>query len=981
MKKLIIATILFFGASPLYAAYIDNGNGTVTDSSTGLMWQQETGAYMNWQNALDYCENLSFAGYSDWRLPTIEELRTLVDKSNYNPSIDINYFEDTFSSYYLSSSNDPFYIDHAWGVYFYYGSDYSLIKTDDYYVRAVRLGQVGNSIISITPEILNIPKETGNGKFNVSNTGTGTMNWTASVALGSDWLTITSGAIGVNNGTINFTFAPNTATSKRTGKIKVTASGATISSKEVAVIQAAGEQILQFRLTVNTIHGVVNINPKKEVYNLDEIVTLTAKPDGGYKFTGWSGDASGTTADTTVTMTGNKTVTANFELLTYSLSVETDGKGSVTKNPDKQSYSIGETVSLTATSEDGYKFKGWSGDASGTESTVTITMTGDKNVKATFATDTPLPLPVPAAPTLTATVSGINVSLSWTSPQGADGYTLFYATYTGADPQNIDISAFASADLGTTNQFSASLFEGAAFYVAVKAYNKSGEKSELSNVVPIIIEKTTPEPEPEPETETSSGMGKAIILAGGGATTTLYPYSNKLCQQMYRLLKQRGFTDDDILYMNQQAPDIDEDGYLDDGSLDDDRLDYTLFEPENDLKSAFAKAASGVAQGGQFILYVHGHADKDFLKITREYEISASQLKELLGSIPAGVQQLIILDTCYSGSFLDELSGVENRIVITSADDNTVSWNVEVGSFSDKFIRTLRLGNTLKKAFEDAEEMIKGSPEIFGSQSPWIDANADGVYSSTDPVRVSSVYLGKEGVQAAEPPVITRVHPVISIPEGSAAETLWVETSPSGDDRIKMVKAVLMPPGFSSTEYKGEDTIFSSEKMVQLEYSRTQKRYEVVYDSFQQPGKWRIVYQVQGSDGEWSDIVFGEVNAGGINKAVYMSVKLNQEVYQVSEDIRFDITMNGKATVDLYVGIIYPRGYLQTFAYPQTPSLVDQMIPYQSNITVNGQYPVNTLPLPITSGWTTGKYSFCAAANEPLSPENWYIDCEPFEIK
>ena len=60
--------------------FIDNGNGTITDRVTGLMWmQKDSGKSMNWQQALMYAENLVFAGYDDWRLPNAKELQYIVD--------------------------------------------------------------------------------------------------------------------------------------------------------------------------------------------------------------------------------------------------------------------------------------------------------------------------------------------------------------------------------------------------------------------------------------------------------------------------------------------------------------------------------------------------------------------------------------------------------------------------------------------------------------------------------------------------------------------------------------------------------------------------------------------------------------------------------------------------------------------------------------------------------------------------------------
>ncbi|MBD3277105.1 MAG: DUF1566 domain-containing protein [Candidatus Aegiribacteria sp.] len=60
--------------------FVDNGDGTVTDLATGLMWQQaDDGTGRNWQEALDYAEDLELAGYDDWRLPDAHQLQSVVD--------------------------------------------------------------------------------------------------------------------------------------------------------------------------------------------------------------------------------------------------------------------------------------------------------------------------------------------------------------------------------------------------------------------------------------------------------------------------------------------------------------------------------------------------------------------------------------------------------------------------------------------------------------------------------------------------------------------------------------------------------------------------------------------------------------------------------------------------------------------------------------------------------------------------------------
>jgi len=62
--------------------FVDNGNGTITDNATGLTWtQNDSGQGLDWEGALNYCENLDYAGSSDWRLPNSKELQSIVDYS------------------------------------------------------------------------------------------------------------------------------------------------------------------------------------------------------------------------------------------------------------------------------------------------------------------------------------------------------------------------------------------------------------------------------------------------------------------------------------------------------------------------------------------------------------------------------------------------------------------------------------------------------------------------------------------------------------------------------------------------------------------------------------------------------------------------------------------------------------------------------------------------------------------------------------
>ena len=156
--------------------------------------------------------------------------------------------------------------------------------------------------------------------------------------------------------------------------------------------------------------GTVSPTVGVHTYNYGELVTIGAKPDTGYFgtwiatedmigsiFTGWSGDASGT-SDLILTMDSDKSVIANFakkRIVTLTVTATGSGSGTVIPPVGIYTYNYGDVVDIGATpdtasgtwvssKEDlGSVFTGWDGDASGTGD-VTLTMDSDKSVTATF---------------------------------------------------------------------------------------------------------------------------------------------------------------------------------------------------------------------------------------------------------------------------------------------------------------------------------------------------------------------------------------------------------------------------------------------------------------------------------------------------------------------------------------------------------------------------------------------------------------------
>ncbi len=122
----------------------------VHDLSSGLIWQgcsagqsgescdQGTEEQYVWQDSIDYCDQMTWAGYSDWRLPEIYELSSIVDPAEGLGAIDDTAFPANSTEWFWSSSSDLSGTDLAWGVRFYYGNVFSNDKADMGAVRCVR---------------------------------------------------------------------------------------------------------------------------------------------------------------------------------------------------------------------------------------------------------------------------------------------------------------------------------------------------------------------------------------------------------------------------------------------------------------------------------------------------------------------------------------------------------------------------------------------------------------------------------------------------------------------------------------------------------------------------------------------------------------------------------------------------------------------------------------------------------------------------
>lgn len=129
------------------------------------------------------------------------------------------------------------------------------------------------------------------------------------------------------------------------------------------------------------------VSPSQGEYEKGETVQVTATPNEHWVFTQWDGDYTGTTQTTTITMDKDMTIAALFSAREYPLNISIEGEGSVGERVIQQKndgYEAGTLVELTAVADEGWIFREWQGDLTGTENPATITIDGEAAVSAVF---------------------------------------------------------------------------------------------------------------------------------------------------------------------------------------------------------------------------------------------------------------------------------------------------------------------------------------------------------------------------------------------------------------------------------------------------------------------------------------------------------------------------------------------------------------------------------------------------------------------
>ncbi|HRW65146.1 MAG TPA: IPTL-CTERM sorting domain-containing protein [Candidatus Competibacter sp.] len=380
-------------------------DGTVIHTKTGLMWKRcaegqtwnsptcsGSPSTFGWQGTLAAAATSTFAGYSDWRLPSVKELQSIVETCGYDPAINRAIFPATPAIDFWSASTSGPYPAFAWVVYFVDGGLYADQKTD--YYPAARLVRGGQSFDSFDLLL---------GAVTVSKTMAGAA--AGSVPAGTNFpITLTCGAttLGPLNATtaapVLFTNVPPGICTVSEGTLPtiagVTWDSPTYAPSETVTVTAGATtpvavtntaKVTTYDITTAAdpaVGGTVGCTPNPVDYNGSS--SCTASANAGHTFAHWSDDCTGSGACALNNVTSAKTVTAQFTLNNYAITATANptAGGTVSCAPNPVDYNGSSNCSASANA--GYTFAHWSGDCTGSGACALNNVTAPKTVTAHF---------------------------------------------------------------------------------------------------------------------------------------------------------------------------------------------------------------------------------------------------------------------------------------------------------------------------------------------------------------------------------------------------------------------------------------------------------------------------------------------------------------------------------------------------------------------------------------------------------------------
>ncbi len=842
--------------------FIVNDDGTITDTNSGLMWQRKTDdSGMNWQEALNYAENLSLAGYTDWRIPSLKELRTIVNYNLHHPAIDVEIFPDKVSSIYWSATTDTYSIDKAWCVHFLLGSRNQQSKLATNYVRAVRSGQAGSS------DALVISTPARDSTWNIATSMS--ITWESRDIPGDVRISLSRDGESGDYETI-------AESTENDGSHTWTITGPE-SSDCFIKIEPLSDPSRGYALGPFTIEPV-SIEP---VSISGTILNSDGTPVTDISIEIWL-------------ITGDPCSHNAWSLVSYVLADPADG-GYEFAEPAPGTYYLRTAYYGTAYANEWWAESASQADCNNAQS-LTVGAGGSLTGKD-FQLDpyTP-PNRVPVANNGTLITDEGMAKRGQVIARDDDGDDLTYAVVTQAAKGNVNLTSGTGDYIYTPDPG-----ESGADSFTFRANDGESDSNEATIAITV-----TPKAE--------SGK-KAIIVAGGGPYpgNNLWDATRECANYAYRALLYQEYRREDIYYLSpdrDQNIDIDGNNIADDIDADatHENLDYAIT----------TWARNPMAE--ELLIYITDHGGEgvfilDGTKVPVA-DVTAGQLDIWLDDLQNEMtgRVIFIYDACLSGTFVPELlppPGRE-RILITSASNDEKAYFMDNGkfSFSFQFWADIYNGSELDDAFFFGRDMMEKY------QTALLDADGDGQGNTkSDKALANGIIIGRGKTAASEMPM-----PAIEsvsdeqLLEGETFARLWAK-GVYGYLGISRVWAVIIPPDFDPSE--SPDVPVTEFPTTELRDMDNSGLYEGVYENFTLPGTYNITIYATDTEGVYSlpgqtrviqkeGIRKGDVNEDGdVNlKDAVTALKIAAGYSNHTASVAADVNENNKIGMEEVVYIL-----------------------------------------------------------------------------
>lgn len=343
-------------------------------------------------------------------------------------------------------------------------------------------------------------------------------------------------------------------------------------------------------------------------------------------------------------------------------------------------------------------------------------------------------------------------------------------------------------------------------------------------------------------TEQGQQDGVLILLAEEtDEFAPLRPHFQHVVRNIYQVFTEKfGYDDDDIYYLaSDTLPAVDE------------------IPSKDHLMDAIANWTIGrVGNDTPVTIYLVGHGRREsFLLNQTTQEVVQSQeldawmdgLQQVKPDIPIN----IILDACYSGSFIDleeTLSG-PGRVIIASTDEDSLAWSSENGlMFSDHFLKKLEDGSSLYNSFMAARTAVE---QAYERQTPWLDGNGNGSPNEQADYDIAQQrYFAYEGPPGSLPlpdiswpPYVKQVQGPASITNGTGSIRAQVLDDLQG---VELVRAKIYTPTYELPDTPEE--IGTEEVPTIVLQPQGDDWYGIAYHDFSEEGTYHVVVYAEDNE-------------------------------------------------------------------------------------------------------------------------------------